>query len=497
MEQMINDISQKPVHFNKGKIRSSETKEKIRQTIINQYKNGKIPWNKDKHHSEETKKKISLSKKGKYLSEESIIKMKETKRNNPNIISLEQKIKIGLAQKGKPKSEETKRKLSLANTGHHHTEETKSIISKRSQLMWNDPNSKINSEETRKKLMESQFNNSKKNIYGIKCSNIYGEKFQSISEMSVANYFRSSSIKYNLHTPIKFDKNFYIPDFYLPDSQLYIEYFGSIWRTLHAFVKKINDYTKNNISFIGLYSSDLKDLDYAMSCIDKRMNISEVFFSACGEGREQGKLATFIRSYSCNRTCLYCDTKYSLKGEYKSLSIRQILDLIYFNGGNSNCKKVFLTGGEITIQENFKYLVETLYRHKIETILQTNGTTFLPDEFDKVTWLSVDIKGPSSGKLADQNIIENIYQKYSGIDKKLDDFKTQFKYVVSNEEDYIYAKQNVLKYPNVVHLLQPEWNSFQEDRTWLANRMLYDNEIRKNFSDVRLSLQMHKFYGLK
>jgi 7-carboxy-7-deazaguanine synthase len=394
-----------------------------------------------------------------------------------------------------------------------NTIENSKKISTKIKNLHSDPSSVYNSLEYHEKLKLGQENRTEESIKNqresiikalsgghipcIKCTNIYGEKFQSISEMNVANYFRSKSIKYDLHKVLRFKEKYRVPDFFINDKSLYVEFFGSIWRSLPGFLKKVNLYTKNNVNFIGLYHLDLKDLDFAMSCIDKRMNISEVFFSACGEGREQGKLATFIRSYSCNRSCLYCDTKYSLKGEYKSLSIRQILDLIYFDSGNSNCKKVFLTGGEITIQENFKYLVETLYKHKIETILQTNGTTFLPNEFDRVTWLSVDIKGPSSGKIADQNIIENIYQRYSGIDKKLDDFKTQFKYVVSNEEDYIYAKQNVLKYPNVVHLLQPEWNSFQEDRAWLANRMLYDNEIRKNFSDVRLSLQMHKFYGLK
>ena len=68
---------------------------------------------KNKHHSEETKRKIGMAntnrpswKKGKHISE-------EIKR------------KISEANKGRITSVETRLKLSIKNTGKHHTEETK------------------------------------------------------------------------------------------------------------------------------------------------------------------------------------------------------------------------------------------------------------------------------------------------------------------------------------------------------------------------------------
>ena len=224
------------------------------------------------------------------------------------------------------------------------------------------------------------------------------------------------------------------------------------------------------------------------------MKLSELpFYSVCGEGTELGLLAIFIRGYGCNRRCSYCDTRYSYEGDEIDISVRNVLDLVYQTSAQRACKLVFLTGGEITIQNNFPYLIKTLKKHAFEIILQTNGTTFLPETFDKLDLLSVDIKGPSSGKLADQSIIEKIHQRYSKQKRP----KTQFKYIVADENDYIYAKINVLKYPHVTHILQPEWSAFQNDRSWLANRLLDDRDIRANGSEIRLSLQMHKLWGIK
>ena len=333
-------------------------------------------------------------------------------------------------------------------------------------------------------------------------TNERGEKYQSKQEIKVAAYLYSRKIAYKPHTRLKLNGKWVCPDFYLPDFNLYLEYFGSLhWDDINQRkgrkernAEKMKLYTDNDIPFIGLYPQDLGNLDFVFDKLDRDIKLAELpFFTVCGEGTELGLLATFIRSYGCNRRCTYCDTKYSYENNSIDISIRNILDLIYQNSVQRACKRVFLTGGEITIQNNFPYLVETLKRHSFEIMLQTNGTTFLPESFDKLDLLSVDVKGPSSRKLADQSTIEQIYQRYS----KMVNPKTQFKYIVADEEDYIYARDNVLKYPNVIHILQPEWTAFQSNRSWLADRLLDDREILANGSEIRLSLQMHKLWNIK
>ena len=99
-----------------------------------------------KHHSEETKRKISLAQKGKHPSE-------ETRR------------KLSLANRGKIVSQETRRKLSLALRGLHRSEETMRKISEAHKGMYNGGGFKKGHmpwntgiprrEETRKKIKES------------------------------------------------------------------------------------------------------------------------------------------------------------------------------------------------------------------------------------------------------------------------------------------------------------------------------------------------------
>ena len=74
---------------------SEEHRRKISLSLIgNKHSLGKVPWNKGIHISEETRKKMSVANKGHYHSE-------ETKR------------KIGNANRGMKRSEETKEKMRL------------------------------------------------------------------------------------------------------------------------------------------------------------------------------------------------------------------------------------------------------------------------------------------------------------------------------------------------------------------------------------------------
>jgi hypothetical protein len=88
----------------RGKKHSKETKEKIRQSNT-----GKI-------HSEETKEKLRQINLGKKHSEETKQKMRDNHNRNYDCKIF--KSKISQARKGKPLSEEHKKKLSLAKIGN-------------------------------------------------------------------------------------------------------------------------------------------------------------------------------------------------------------------------------------------------------------------------------------------------------------------------------------------------------------------------------------------
>ena len=177
------------------------------------------------------------------------------------------------------------------------------------------------------------------------------------------------------------------------------------------------------------------------------MKISEIFYSIEGEGIEIGRPEIFIRLTGCNLRCIWCDTKYALENG-KEMSIEEILQEV----GKYPCKSVSITGGEPLLQKReLLELVRQLKALDYWIQINTNGTIFDEEIFGLVDLISMDCKCPSSWMESDHDILRRT--------KELFDSKTQFKFVISDEEDYEYAKKIVtsLDASNVV--FQPEWNS--------------------------------------
>lgn len=131
-----------------GRHLSLETRKKIGEAA-----KGRPCWLKGKHHSLESRKKMSEARMGekhpnwgKHFSKEICKRMSNAQKGKT--LSLEHRLKIGLAFKGRVMSEEQKRKISEAN-----------------KLGWNDPiirdrriksaTGKKFSDESRKKMSES------------------------------------------------------------------------------------------------------------------------------------------------------------------------------------------------------------------------------------------------------------------------------------------------------------------------------------------------------
>jgi len=58
----------------------------------------------------------------------------------------------------------------------------------------------------------------------------------------------------------------------------------------------------------------------------------------------------------------------------------------------------------------------------------------------------------------------------------------------------------IKQFPNTIHLLQPEWNSFINKKYSLAERFLNDEgmiTINKIVKEVRMSTQIHKILGIE
>jgi hypothetical protein len=109
--------------------------------------------------------------------------------------------------------------------------------------------------------------------YGFFCLDKKGEVCKSYAEMIITNLFIDNDIKYEKEYPYKkiipkFKGKSYVMDWYLPEYEICVEYFG-IFREKNMdknditgtyarkTIKKINLLKNNNISYIDLYQEDL------------------------------------------------------------------------------------------------------------------------------------------------------------------------------------------------------------------------------------------------
>lgn len=216
---------------NKGKVRSIELVEKLR--ILNTGRN----------HTQETKDKMSKIAKekgfgkwmtGKKISDETIKKIIETRKNN-----------------NFKHSDITKKKISIANSGANNgmfgktmSEKDKKIKSKIWKEMW----------KYQRDIFLKHPDRVKNCRKGALVSNSKYQKFpftNTIQEMDVKDIFNELNINYKHNHPIDFIEHSYCCDFYLTDFNVILEVDGSS----HYNKKHIE---KDNLRLIELNEKGVK-----------------------------------------------------------------------------------------------------------------------------------------------------------------------------------------------------------------------------------------------
>lgn len=211
------------------------------------------------------------------------------------------------------------------------------------------------------------------------------------------------------------------------------------------------------------------------------MKISEIFYSIEGEGIEIGRPEVFIRLAECNLRCTWCDTKYALENG-KDMSVNDVIKEV----AKYSCRSVSITGGEPLLQrEELLKLVQRLKKMDYWIQINTNGTLFDEEIFTLADLVSMDCKCPSSKMKSDLSILEET--------SKLFKQKTQFKFIISDEEDYEYAVNIISSHlhgtSNII--FQPEWNSRK-----FAEKLV--DLVKRDNLEVRVILQQQKtIWGTK
>lgn len=220
-----------------------------------------------------------------------------------------------------------------------------------------------------------------------------------------------------------------------------------------------------------------------------KVKIKEIFSSIQGEGPYVGYKQLFVRFCNCNLKCNYCDTEFSSNSDYLEFDACSLADEI---NKYTDVHSVSLTGGEPLLSVEF--LKELLPRINKKIYLETNAT--LPDKFLEikpfVDIVSADIKLESATGIKDSyKFHDKFFEACRG--------KETFAKIVFNDkisEDEINICCELGKKYGIELILQPEMNEEVMTVTSDFCAQILD-EFLKNYENVRLIPQVHKFLDVR
>jgi organic radical activating enzyme len=203
------------------------------------------------------------------------------------------------------------------------------------------------------------------------------------------------------------------------------------------------------------------------------LKINEIFPSVQGEGLRQGEPTLFVRFSGCTERCDFCDTKYAWE-KGKEYFLSQILEKIREIHRKFPTEWICLTGGE-PLEQDPSELTRILKNEKFKIQVETNANIYreLP-----VDWYTV------SPKPDDYFFVPEYREKAKEVK------------IIGTKGIQIDSIKKLRKeFPvETPLLLQP-----QSDKKWskaLCVELLYES-LKRGITNIRLSLQLHKVYGLR
>ena len=195
-------------------------------------------------------------------------------------------------------------------------------------------------------------------------------------------------------------------------------------------------------------------------------NIVEIFHSVQGEGHRSGIPHVFIRFGTCNLRCEWCDTDFDTYSEMNAIDI--LGEVMKFQ-----CKNVIFTGGEPMLQNLWP--LHRLFKNRGYSLsIESNGTIEIPDGL--VDWITISPKDQMYPQVSiRQTSGHELKCVYVGQDLAMyDELKSGF--------DHLYLQPCYLESESV------EWN---------GQNFATTEDVVKNNPEWRLSLQTHKWMGVK
>ncbi len=196
--------------------------------------------------------------------------------------------------------------------------------------------------------------------------------------------------------------------------------------------------------------------------------LNNVFWTFQGEGYHAGRRALFLRLPYCNLKCTWCDTEFN---SYKEFSEVDLLEIIK----QEKARFCVITGGEPTMNIQFKNLTFFMKNAGFEVAIESNGTFKIDREY--VDFVTVSPKKFTKDKNLPEYYIHD-ENKYA-VD--------EYKYVVDKEFDF----EILNRHNSDISLLSlsPEWNNKEESLEKIFQYI-------KEHPEWKISLQTHKIMNI-
>ncbi|MHB8055894.1 MAG: 7-carboxy-7-deazaguanine synthase QueE [Candidatus Aminicenantales bacterium] len=203
------------------------------------------------------------------------------------------------------------------------------------------------------------------------------------------------------------------------------------------------------------------------------LKIAEIFAGVQGEGLRLGRPAIFVRLAGCNLRCPFCDTKYARRGG-RPMTIDAVAADVGHRRRTWPAGWICLTGGEPFTQP-IGPLINRFHDDGLQVQVETNGSIFQDVGFD---WATISPKPPRY----------EVAPEFPGRAREV-------KLVVSKELNLAAVRRVRMLFPaGLPVFLQPESNRAESRAKALR---LLRRSLEEGLGDIRLGIQLHRFFGLR
>ncbi|ANT65575.1 MULTISPECIES: 7-carboxy-7-deazaguanine synthase QueE [Prosthecochloris] len=210
------------------------------------------------------------------------------------------------------------------------------------------------------------------------------------------------------------------------------------------------------------------------------LRVNELFGSIQGESRHAGWPCAFVRLSGCSADCRWCDTRYAVTEEGILMTLEEIVGQVT----SMDFPLVEVTGGEPLEQEHTPELLRLLADKGFRVLLETGGLHQVRG-IDPRVYPVIDLKPPSSG-ISHRIEQDNLHLALGRKPGRPQDM--EFKIVVADREDYLWAKELLARHHLTEHATVSMGTVFgalppSELASWIIQDRL----------PVRMQLQIHKY----